>query len=607
MTQRALLLAAALSIAAFGCAPPSRAPSVPSWPPLYRGAPGLAPPTIEEVSLARGFPLGARVETETLDHDAFVRALRRQEKVSDWTAQYADLYLSALSMAKPSSGAGAAAQRSYDESVSGFYDPGARKLYLRRDTNERPLAGEVTLAHEEEHALQDRFFGIPDFAELGDADQALAAKALFEGDATLTSALLHHHRTGLSDAVILAVLARLSDADYAKAEGKTSAREEVPALARATATWPVRRGATFAALLAASGGWQLLNAALRSPPQTTEQVLHIEKYVAGERAIEVRAPGAPDGYLAVEHGRMGELQARYFLAECVATSRAEEAASGWGGDAFQIATQGPRSALLWSTVWDDERAAERFLDALDARKACPGGDKPPFAAVREGARVAFVQGLDDDATRAREARKLLTLVEERPPSLPPLGEVRLALRPPVPLDFAHRGHVERGRFVDPVVGLESDLGGMTLLADDGYELLATDGAARVGATVRWAPPSDALRTSLLDAIVGAAFTSLPPGHVFDLGTSRVALASSASVEARTIRVSDKRIIRLALVPVCAGGMTIALAMSWDPKSPGGERATDAWLRSVRASDASPACDALKTLRDPKDAPSGPDH
>jgi hypothetical protein len=69
-------------------------------------------------------------------------------------------------------------------------------------------------------------------------------------------------------------------------------------------------------------------------------VLHIEKYIAGERAVEVETPSPVEGYALVEHGRMGELQTRYVLADCVTDAEAATAASGWGGDAYAIIARG---------------------------------------------------------------------------------------------------------------------------------------------------------------------------------------------------------------------------------------------------------------------------
>lgn len=602
MSRRAKTALLALAFAAVGCArSPAPATPGPRIPPLYQPPAEASAPTVDDVSRVRGLPPGAHVEIETLDGDAFARALHREDKATEWSAHFADLFLSTLSMASPASGAGAAAQRSYEDAVGGFYDARAKKLYLRRNASAPTTA--ALLAHEEEHALQDRFFGIPEFVKLGDADQMLAAKALFEGDATLTSTMLALHRRGSSYALTVAALARASEADYAKAAATASARERVPALSQATVNWPYERGATFVAQLAESGGWALVNAAMRNPPQTTEQVLHVEKYLAGERAVGIRPIEAPDGYMSVASGRMGELQTRYFLAECVLPHDAEEAARDWGGDAFLIATQGPRSALLWSTAWDDERAAARFYDALTARKRCPGGEKPPFVALHEGTRVAFVQGLDDDETRAREARKLLTLVGRALPPLAPFADVKLAVHPPMPLDFAHRGRVEQERFTDPTLGVASVLRDMKPLKDDGYELLATNGDARVGIASRWAPPSTELREALLSALVDGVRKVFPAGHAFDLGTSRVQTASG-SVDTRTVRVEDKRVVRLGLLPVCEGRMTIVLVTSWTPGTVSGEPSADAWLKEVSVSDASPACEALKTLRDPNDVSPG---
>ena len=64
--------------------------------------------------------------------------------------------------------------------------------------------------------------------------------------------------------------------------------------------WPYRRGTAFVADLLRAGGWAQVDAALRTPPATTEQVIHLEKYLAGEPAIPVRIPAPPLGWVARE-------------------------------------------------------------------------------------------------------------------------------------------------------------------------------------------------------------------------------------------------------------------------------------------------------------------
>jgi hypothetical protein len=591
---RALVAACAIS----ACATPSSNLRVYAPP---------APPTVEQtladLSRVRSLPLDAPVQIETVDDDAFLRALHAMNDRASPRRRPGDgAFWSTFTMAGASTDVTAMAQRMADENLVGFYDPHAKRLYVRHHLG--PATGgsseRLTLAHEVEHALQDRFFGIPDFTTLADADEGLALHALLEGDAMVASIVLEGTRQGSTSAEVVARMARLSDDDplVIQASG-VIAPKDAPPLLRAELSWPYTRGTMFVARLAASGGWALVNAAMRSPPKTTEQVLHIEKYVAGEGPIEVRTPAAPAGYTLVETGRMGELRTRFLLAECTTDEAAAEAAAGWGGDAYAIGVQGGDRALLWATAWDDENAAQRFAAALESRRACARtGAKPPFTVVRDGTRVAFVQGLPEEATRRAAGAKLVSLVGRVPPPVPPLGQVELRARPPVSTDFARRGVAGGGKFVDPPLGLASDLTGLTPTRGDALELHAVGDHVRVAVTFSWGAPSEALADAFTASFVEGLRAKAPAEKVLSAGASRIPL-SWTTADARSLRVGDRIDVRIVLAPACHGKMTIVLVATSEQGTVGSAIA-DAWLRSVTATESSPACEALGTLRDPSD-------
>ena len=489
------------------CAGPSAATL-----PIY--APGSSPlagasahlsadQTLAELSRVRQLPPSAPVDIETVDDAGFLAAFHAMQASQDH-ARRGMAYVNAFGLAAASTDVTAMAQRLADDSLDGFYDPRTRKLYVRqRAKPELSGAARLTLAHEEEHALQDRFFGIPDLTAMGDMDESLAVHAVFEGDATVASVVLDLARQGETSAEAIARIARMADDDEvlrrASAIGKSSGT--LPLLS-AQMAWPYVGGSAFVAELAASGGWSLVNAAMRNPPKTTEQVLHVEKYVAGEAAIDVRAPAAPEGYAPLELGRMGELRTRFLLAQCMTDTEAKEAARDWGGDAFMIAARGSERAVLWSTVWDTDGAAGRFAAALEARRTCArNGAKEAFTVVRDGSRVAFVQGLADEATRAREGAALLSLVGRAPPSLPPVGEVAL-VHPPIASDFLRMASWWRRRFVRSSFGLSSDLAGLRRMrGTKALELHAMGPSVTVDVVVEWSPPSAALAEATVGAFV----------------------------------------------------------------------------------------------------------
>ena len=99
-------------------------------------------------------------------------------------------------------------------------------------------------------------------------------------------------------------------------------------------------------------------------PVSTEQILHNDRYEAGDRPTELAflAP-APDTVRYEDD--LGEFETRLFLEQLLGNeAQATRISTGWDGDRFQVL--GPEGdALVWYTVWDNAAVADRFLQALN--------------------------------------------------------------------------------------------------------------------------------------------------------------------------------------------------------------------------------------------------
>jgi hypothetical protein len=570
------------------------APRLTGWVTYTAPLPPSPTQTISELSRLRGLPLDAPIDIELVDDDTFLRAYH----TTNSSPLRNRAYFRAFGMTTWAD-VGTMADRMMDEGLRGFYDFHTKRLYVRRVAQDRVSASAAnsepyTLAHEAEHALQDRFFAISAFESFENMDQALAWRALIEGDAMLAASLLELNRYGSAPTESIARIQKIAQAHgqsllSAKPIGLAG---DAPALLQAQLAWPYTRGVAFVAELAASGGWALVNAALRNPPKTTEQVLHIDKYIAGEGPIDVEVAAPVDGYTYVERGRMGELQTRFLLADCVTDAQAASAATGWGGDAYAVLARGAEQALLWNTAWDDEESATRFVTALEARKNCPRtGEKPPFTVVRDGARVAFVEGLADEAARAAVGRSLVGVIGRTPPAVPPLGPVHLSGRSAISSYFGDDG--SGAGSVNSPIQIVSELANLRVGNLAGLDFYATGEYVTVGATVAWAPPSSAVNDASTNAFVHGLRKRLSVERVLDGGTRRFHL-SWTDADQRAIRVGDILESRLTFAPTCDGRMTTVLITAWRPSTFGAETAA-AWLASVKATATNDACNALKSL------------
>jgi hypothetical protein len=238
-------------------------------------------------------------------------------------------------------------------SSKAWYDPLARKLVLRRGS----AAKRSGVINELVRALVDQNFNLRRVTGLRarDRDRAFAAKGIVNGTAALAS--------GVRPAVV-----------------RGTSLERFEGLEDAGA---LSAGKTLASQLRYLGGTPALASALRSFPSTTEQLLHIDKFLERERALPVGLPATIDGDELSATESFGELDVRSLL-RAFGVPNAAEVADGWGGGrlGFYISPLGQAItvlALRWDTVedaaeWRD--AAARYVAA-----AFPGAtphDCPPL-------------------------------------------------------------------------------------------------------------------------------------------------------------------------------------------------------------------------------------
>lgn len=131
----------------------------------------------------------------------------------------------------------------------------------------------------------------------------------------------------------------------------------------------------FVQAVFAAGGWAGVNGLYTQPPVTSEQILHPEKFLAGEVAVSVTEPAlgsalGPDWTLQIRSSLGEWLTRQLFLTDPDPAGRLSEeisveAADGWGGDSFQVYFRESDSAPALVVHWQMESDAH----ALDLRDA----------------------------------------------------------------------------------------------------------------------------------------------------------------------------------------------------------------------------------------------
>lgn len=256
-----------------------------------------------------------------------------------------------------------------ESQVAGLYVPSDKRLYVVSKEGDVGAVERVFYAHEYEHALQDQHFDLGALQSddlIGDSDRQLARQAMIEGDAyvVMTQWLQQH----LSPAELLEVLAASNDPEA------IAALEDIPPIVSNQILFPATGGLFWAFAIQAQGGWEAVDAAFADPPDSTEQILHQDKWASREPPIEVTlsadlAARLGDGWSVTLEDNLGEYQLGVWLTGSVPTGglppAPPAAAAGWGGDRL-LFVEGPDDAfaVVVKTVWDSNADAVEFHDAI---------------------------------------------------------------------------------------------------------------------------------------------------------------------------------------------------------------------------------------------------
>lgn len=425
-TERRLLAALALAAIAllvtvvaiaWSVLEASPAPSPVPSPTLVASSPGpsgraaagrTASPTTDPAAIAaavaaveaqvpplRGLAPLRPVPDRILDEAALQAALKAEYQQSNPPAMVAatQAFYEHLGLLPPDSDLQALTIQLLSSQVIGFYDQRSKTLSIvSRSGSFGPLE-RLTVAHEFTHALQDQHFGLAglqlDAPDQGDRDQARLA--LVEGDATLLMQQWTARELTTSEQVQL--LAAASDPSQLQLLAR------VPDFLVRQLLFPYTSGLAFVQTLYGRGGWSAVDAAYASPPVSTSQILHPDRYLAHDLPLSVTLPadlaaamGA--GWQVRLTDTLGELTTQQWLAVAHGSSGASTVAAGWNGDRV-VYLEGPDAWLVvWRSSWRDAAAAQAFAAVaqrsaatLGAARVIGAGDRVDLLLASDAATV----------------------------------------------------------------------------------------------------------------------------------------------------------------------------------------------------------------------------
>jgi hypothetical protein len=217
-----------------------------------------------------------------------------------------------------------------------------------------------TFVHELTHILQETY-SIPERPSTFDGDKALTS--LKEGDATFMADIFKNHGVIPVSYSVTPDEGRSLSVPLLLLFGD-DVQPSLPDTINKINRFPYRYGVEFVKALYAQGGWETVEEAYSNPPNTTEQIMHPEKYFAQEDVQTVEAPSITGDWNLKKTDRFGEYFILVMLDNWLSTDEAEQAAEGWGGDNFTYYEKDDDFIFTWNIAWDSEDDAHEFYLAF---------------------------------------------------------------------------------------------------------------------------------------------------------------------------------------------------------------------------------------------------
>lgn len=316
----------------------------------------------QEVSRIRGLPIKNEIAVSYLNRDQLRQEMKAQVEKEYRPAELAseEKALKGIGLMDPSDDLAADIEQMLGEEIAGYYDDQTKQLKLVSDKPELNPMNQVTLAHEVTHALQDQNFSLATVMpeNSGNDDRDLALLALVEGDATLAEEEFTTANFNAMD--MLSLL--FGSLGAITGLGNNAYLED-------SLLFPYSSGLEYVTALKDQGGWRAVDMAYAKPPQSTEQVMHPEKYFIGEAPVPVMIPDlavilGPDWQPGFENV-LGEFELVELLSRDISAARARRAAAGWAGDAIRYYDgPGGSSLIIMKLEWDSEAEAAEFATAM---------------------------------------------------------------------------------------------------------------------------------------------------------------------------------------------------------------------------------------------------
>ncbi|MFH2001038.1 MAG: hypothetical protein ABIK28_15255 [Planctomycetota bacterium] len=255
----------------------------------------------------------------------------------------------------------------YVSQIGGFYDPKTKKLFCI--SSGLSFMQRIVMAHELAHALQDQYLDLERYYKIVEFNDDLltARSSVVEGEATHIMNLYpeRYAQEMIDDLGDIKVM----DVGYLFLQ-QFAALMCAPPYFYDAMTFPYMDGEGFVKEAIRQGGWQRVDDLYKAPPDSTEQIMHPEKFFqerdAPQKIVLPDLESALKGdFKKIHDNSMGEFQVKILLKHTADAIRALRACTGWDGDTYAIykSTEGDATFMIWALTFDSDNDAEQFREA----------------------------------------------------------------------------------------------------------------------------------------------------------------------------------------------------------------------------------------------------
>lgn len=249
-----------------------------------------------------------------------------------------------------------------DPGLIGYYEPGTATFSLVDAETSPGTLGRWLQIHDFVHDLQDEQHELGQiYNAIPGADARAALLAFVEGEANYLQS--RYLEGGYFDQ------GELAEIGAALSSARLDLSQDIPPFLMNRYEFAHSAGSTFVRALDSESDFAALDMAWRNLPQSTEQILHPDRYLRADVPVNVTLEALEEvlgeDWRLVKQDTFGEFHLREYLQSRLTESDAGAAATGWGGGRYAVYFNeaDEETIMVLRLAWDESNEADEFETA----------------------------------------------------------------------------------------------------------------------------------------------------------------------------------------------------------------------------------------------------